>query len=200
MSKDNGDVSSDLGSLLGELAKAKAEEQKKKQEKVEELNNDSSFANMMAELSQVAKVTKVKEPEKKKLLVEPEKKKEKEVTTKEEKQGLLQQLSQLAVETKTPIVKLEKEESYEIGKDYADHTKEVTPGQTPEKKKKKSDFIISLSKNLDDYNEIDVSLSADIIQNAIIEALKKRKRVEIRGFGSFSVRDRLSCSRLQVSL
>ena len=57
---------------------------------------------------------------------------------------------------------------------------------------KKSDFIISLSKNLDDYNEIDVSLSADIIQNAIIEALKKRKRVEIRGFGSFSVRDRKS--------
>ena len=51
---------------------------------------------------------------------------------------------------------------------------------------KKSDFIISLSKNLDDYNEIDVSLSADIIQNAIIEALKKRKRVEIRGFGTFS--------------
>ena len=138
MSKDNVDVSSDLGSLLGELAKAKAEEQKKKQEKVEELNKDSSFANMMAELSQVAKVTKVKEPEKKKLLVEPEKKKEKEVTTKEEKQGLLQQLSQLAVETRTPIVKLEKEESYEIGKDYADHTKEVTPGQTPEKKKKKS--------------------------------------------------------------
>ena len=32
---------------------------------------------------------------------------------------------------------------------------------------KKSDFIISLSKNLGDYNEIDVSLSADIIQNAI---------------------------------
>ena len=60
MSKDNVDVSSDLGSLLGELAKAKAEEQKKKQEKVEELNKDSSFANMMAELSQVAKVTKVK--------------------------------------------------------------------------------------------------------------------------------------------
>ena len=138
MSKDNVDVSSDLGSLLGELAKAKAEEQKKKQEKVEELNQDSSFANMMAELSQVAKVSKIKEPKKKKLLVEPEKKKEKEVTTKEEKQGLLQQLSQLAVETKTPIVKLEKEESYEIGKDYADHTKEVTPGQTPEKKKKKS--------------------------------------------------------------
>ena len=60
MAKDNVDVSSDLGSLLGELAKAKAEEQKKKQEKIEEINNDNSFASMMAELSQVAKVTKVK--------------------------------------------------------------------------------------------------------------------------------------------
>ena len=133
MAKDNVDVSSDLGSLLGELAKAKAEEQKKKQEKIEEINNDNSFASMMAELSQVAKVTKVKKPVKapvvKQLLVEPEKKKEKDVTTKEDKVGLLQQLSQLAKETK-------KDESYEIGKDYADHTKEVTPGQEKPKKKR----------------------------------------------------------------
>ena len=57
MSKNSVDVSSDLGSLLGELAKAKLEEDKKKQEKVEKLNQDSSFANMMAELSQVAKKT-----------------------------------------------------------------------------------------------------------------------------------------------
>ena len=141
MSKNSVDVSSDLGSLLGELAKAKLEEDKKKQEKVEKLNQDSSFANMMAELSQVAKNTKlkvIKKPVKKQLLVEPENKKEKTKVSKEEKEGLLSQLSQLAKETKTPIVKLEKEESYEIGKDYADHTKEVTPGQTPEKKKKKS--------------------------------------------------------------
>ena len=133
MAKDNVDVSSDLGSLLGELAKVKAEEDKKKQEKVIELKNDSSFANMMAELSQVAKVTKVKKPVKvpvvKQLLVEPEKKKDKEITTKEDKVGLLSQLSQLAKETK-------KEESYEIGKDYADHTKKVTPGQEKPKKKR----------------------------------------------------------------
>jgi hypothetical protein len=133
MAKDNVDVSSDLGSLLGELAKVKAEEDKKKQEKVIELKNDSSFANMMAELSQVAKVTKVKKavkvPVVKQLLVEPEKKKDKEITTKEDKVGLLSQLSQLAKETK-------KEESYEIGKDYADHTKEVTPGQEKPKKKR----------------------------------------------------------------
>ena len=124
MANDNVDVSSDLSSLLGELSKIKKEEDKSKQKKVEELNNDVSFASMMAELSQVAKDTK-----KKKLLVEPEKKKEKEVTTKEDKIGLLSQLSQLAKETK-------KEESYEIGKDYADHTKEVTPGQEKPKKKR----------------------------------------------------------------
>ena len=57
---------------------------------------------------------------------------------------------------------------------------------------KKSDFINSLSTNLEDYSEIDISLSANLIQNAILESLKKRERVEIRGFGSFCVRDRKS--------
>ena len=57
---------------------------------------------------------------------------------------------------------------------------------------KKSDFLDYLSKNLKDYSEIDVSLSADLIQKAIIDSLKKRHRVEIRGFGSFCLRDRKS--------
>ena len=57
---------------------------------------------------------------------------------------------------------------------------------------KKSDFIYLLSKNLKDFSETDVSLSADLIQKAIIESLKQRKRVEIRGFGTFCVRDRKS--------
>ena len=57
---------------------------------------------------------------------------------------------------------------------------------------KKSDFVSLLSKNLQDYNEIDVSLSADLIQRVITESLKKRNRVEIRGFGSFCIRDRKS--------
>ena len=137
MAKDNVDVSSDLSSLLGELSKIKKEEDKTKQKKVEELNNDVSFASMMAELSQVAKDTK-----KKKLLVEPEKKKEKEVTTKEDKIGLLSQLSQLAKETK-------KEESYEIGKDYADHTKEITPGQEKPKKKRTRKKSVDSRKSVD---------------------------------------------------
>ncbi len=57
---------------------------------------------------------------------------------------------------------------------------------------KKSDFLDHLSRNLQDYSEIDVSLSADLIQKAIIDSLKKRHRVEIRGFGTFCLRDRKS--------
>ena len=57
---------------------------------------------------------------------------------------------------------------------------------------KKSDFISLLSKNLEDYNEIDINLSVDIIQKSIVETLKNRSRVEVRGFGSFCIRDRKS--------
>ena len=57
---------------------------------------------------------------------------------------------------------------------------------------KKSDFITLLSKKLENYNEMDISLSADLIQNSIVESLKSRKRVESRGFGSFCLRDRKS--------
>ena len=57
---------------------------------------------------------------------------------------------------------------------------------------KKSDFISLLIKNLEDYNELDINLSADLIQKAVVESLRKRNRVEIRGFGSFCIRDRKS--------
>jgi integration host factor subunit beta len=57
---------------------------------------------------------------------------------------------------------------------------------------KKSDFIYLLSKNLKDYSDMDVIHSANLIQKAIIDSLKKRNRIEIRGFGSFCVRDRKS--------
>ena len=57
---------------------------------------------------------------------------------------------------------------------------------------KKSDLIFLLNKNLEDYNEIDINLSADLIQKVIVESLKKRNRIEIRGFGSFCIRDRKS--------
>ena len=54
---------------------------------------------------------------------------------------------------------------------------------------KKSDFIDLLSNNLNNYSEIDISISADLIQKAIIDSLKKRHRIEIRGFGSFANRN-----------
>ena len=57
---------------------------------------------------------------------------------------------------------------------------------------KKSDFISSLYNNLEDYSEMDINLSANLIEKIIIENLKKRNRVEIRGFGSFCIRDRKS--------
>ena len=57
---------------------------------------------------------------------------------------------------------------------------------------KKSELILLLSKNLENYNEIDINLSVDLIQKVIVESLKKRNRVEIRGFGSFCIRDRRS--------
>ena len=57
---------------------------------------------------------------------------------------------------------------------------------------KKSDFLYLLSRNLEDYSEMDVNISANLIQKAIVESLKKRNRIEIRGFGSFCVRDRKS--------
>ena len=57
---------------------------------------------------------------------------------------------------------------------------------------KKSDLILYLSENFEDYNQSDINLAADLIQKTIIEALVNRNRVEIRGFGSFSVRDRKS--------
>ena len=57
---------------------------------------------------------------------------------------------------------------------------------------KKSELILLLSKNLENYNEIDINLSVDLIQKVIVESLKKRNRVEIRGFGSFCIRDRKS--------
>ena len=57
---------------------------------------------------------------------------------------------------------------------------------------KKSDFIKLLTQNLENYNEIDVIISANLIQKVILESLKSRNRVEIRGFGSFCIRDRKS--------
>ena len=57
---------------------------------------------------------------------------------------------------------------------------------------KKSELIKLLAENLEDHNETDILLSVNLIQRSIVESLKNRKRVEIRGFGSFCLRDRKS--------
>ena len=57
---------------------------------------------------------------------------------------------------------------------------------------KKSELIKLLAENLEDHNEIDILLSVNLIQKSIVESLKNRKRVEIRGFGTFCLRDRKS--------
>ena len=57
---------------------------------------------------------------------------------------------------------------------------------------KKSDLIAKLVKKLDQYSDLDIMLSAETIQDAIISTLKDRKRVEVRGFGTFCIRDRKS--------
>lgn len=57
---------------------------------------------------------------------------------------------------------------------------------------KNSEFISLLSENLKEYNEIDINLSVNLIHKAIVDSLRKRNRVEIRGFGSFCIRDRKS--------
>ena len=105
------DVSNNLASLFAELEKAKKEEKPKIVETKKE--PDVSTISFLSELDNIAKETEKKI----------------EVKVEKEQVSLLSQLEDLAIQTK--------EESYEIGKDYADHTKEITPGQEEEKPKKK---------------------------------------------------------------
>ena len=50
---------------------------------------------------------------------------------------------------------------------------------------KKSDLIYLLTKNLKDYSEMDVSLSADLIQKSIIDSLKKEIELKLEVLGHF---------------
>ena len=50
---------------------------------------------------------------------------------------------------------------------------------------KKSDFISLLSKNLKDYNELDINLSADLIQKAVVESLKKEIELKLEALDPF---------------
>ncbi|MBW1751067.1 MAG: integration host factor subunit beta [Deltaproteobacteria bacterium] len=54
----------------------------------------------------------------------------------------------------------------------------------------KRELINGVSGQLGDYYKQDVALAVDIILEEISQALTEGRRVEIRGFGSFSVRTR----------
>ena len=54
----------------------------------------------------------------------------------------------------------------------------------------KRDLINAVTEEMGGYLKKDISQVVDIILDAIVEALKEGRRVEIRGFGSFSVRQR----------
>jgi nucleoid DNA-binding protein len=54
----------------------------------------------------------------------------------------------------------------------------------------KRDLIEKTTENLDGYLKKDLSRAVDIIIEAMAESLDRGNRVEIRGFGSFSVRKR----------
>lgn len=54
----------------------------------------------------------------------------------------------------------------------------------------KSDLVKKISSNLNSYSEDDIEQSVNLILNLISESLQKRERVEVRNFGTFSIRSR----------
>ncbi|MBU0483685.1 MAG: integration host factor subunit beta [Proteobacteria bacterium] len=54
----------------------------------------------------------------------------------------------------------------------------------------KKDLIDQVTEKMNGYLKKDISQAIDIILDSITEALIEERRVEIRGFGSFSVRHR----------
>ena len=56
----------------------------------------------------------------------------------------------------------------------------------------KRDLVNAVSEEMGDYLKKDVGQAIDIMLDTIVDALAEERRVEIRGFGSFSVRQRKS--------
>ncbi len=54
----------------------------------------------------------------------------------------------------------------------------------------KRELVSEVAEQLEDYYKQDVAQAVDIILEEISQALVEDRRVEIRGFGSFSVRTR----------
>jgi|TARA_B100001540_G_scaffold288484_1_gene283715 integration host factor subunit beta len=58
------------------------------------------------------------------------------------------------------------------------------------KKMNKSDLIDNLSNKSDSYSQDDIEKSINSILNLITHSLKNKHRVEVRNFGTFSIRSR----------
>jgi nucleoid DNA-binding protein len=54
----------------------------------------------------------------------------------------------------------------------------------------KRDLVAAVAEEMDGYLKKDVGQALDIMLDTIVEALAQERRVELRGFGSFSVRAR----------
>ena len=54
----------------------------------------------------------------------------------------------------------------------------------------KSELIESVSEIMDDITKKDTKIIVDVIFNSMIDALKRGEKIEIRGFGSFEVKNR----------
>ena len=54
----------------------------------------------------------------------------------------------------------------------------------------KRDLVNAVTEEMDGYLKKDISQAIDIVLESITDALAQKRRVEIRGFGSFSVRQR----------
>ena len=54
----------------------------------------------------------------------------------------------------------------------------------------KSELIESLTHKLDQFNQKDIEQSVNTILDTMIDALAQGQRIEIRGFGSFSLHQR----------
>lgn len=56
----------------------------------------------------------------------------------------------------------------------------------------KKDLIIKLQEKLKVYTHKDVAYAVNIIFDSMVDALKRGERIEIRGFGNLTVRERKS--------
>ena len=54
----------------------------------------------------------------------------------------------------------------------------------------KNDLIKKLQKELKTYSLKDVTYAVNIIFDSMVDAIKRGERIELRGFGSFEVRER----------